>query len=149
MNTLIDGYKIYLASNFALYLKTHNAHWNVTGMFFTQLHELFGDQYQDLWEATDAIAENIRKLDAFAPGGLAEYKRFSLIDDFDSVLPAKGYIERLFMDHERMIILINKVFQLAEAENKQDHMDFLASRLDAHSKQRWFLKTLINPLDQI
>ena len=59
MNTLIDGYKVLLASNFTLYLKTQYAHWNVTGMFFTQLHELFGNQYQELWEATDSIAENM------------------------------------------------------------------------------------------
>lgn len=144
MDNLINGYKVYLASNFALYLKTHNAHWNVTGMFFPQLHELFATQYEDLWAATDSIAENIRKLDAFAPGGLAEFKRYTVIDDFEGVLPAAGYIERLFMDQERMIILINRVFELAQAENRQDHMNFLADRLDHHSKQRWFLKTLLN-----
>lgn len=148
MNTLIDGYRVLLASNFTLYLKTHNAHWNVTGMFFTQLHELFGDQYQELWEATDAIAENMRKLDAFAPGSMSEFRKYTVVDEFDSPQPARDYIERLYMDHERMMILINRVFKLAEAEDKQDHMDFLAGRLDAHSKMRWFLKSLINPLDR-
>lgn len=144
--TLVEAYKVYLASNFALYLKTHNAHLNVTGMFFPQLHQLFKEQYEDLHAAFDEIGENIRKLDAFAPAGLEEYLRLSVIDDLKGVLDAKGYIERLLMDHERMIALIDKVFALAEAENKQAQMDFLSSRLDQHAKHRWMLRTLLNPL---
>lgn len=143
MNKLINGYKVYLASNFALYLKTHNAHWNVTGMWFTQLHELFGTQYEELWTATDAIAENIRKLDAAAPGSLAEFERRSVVADLVGVKTAEEYIQLLLADHERMILLINRVFALAAAEHLQDHMDFLAGRLDAHSKHRWFLRSLL------
>lgn len=146
MNNLIDGYKVYMASNFALYLKTHNAHFNVTGMFFPQLHQIFKEQYEDLWGAFDEIGENIRKLDVFAPAGLSEFKRLSLIDDFDGVLDAKGYLERLMLDHERMIVVIDKVFAMAEADNKQAHMDFLAGRLDMHAKHRWMLKSMLSPI---
>jgi len=144
MNNLIDGYKVYLASDFALYLKTHNAHFNVTGMFFPQLHTLFKEQYEDLWDAFDAIGENIRKLDVFTPCGLGEYKRLSIVDDINGVLDAKGYVERLMLDHERMMVIIDKVFTLAESENKQADMNFLADRLDKHSKHRWMLKTLLS-----
>ena len=144
MNNLIDAYKVYMASNFALYLKTHNAHFNVTGMFFPQLHALFKDQYEDLLAAFDEIGENIRKLDAFAPASLGEYRKLSIIDDLDGVQNAKNYIERLLLDHERMIVVIDKVFSLAEADNKQAQMNFLADRLDMHAKHRWMLKTLLN-----
>lgn len=144
MNTLIDGYKVYMASNFALYLKTHNAHFNVTGMFFPQLHALFKEQYEDLWDAFDSIGENLRKLDVFTPCGLGEYVKLSLVDDFEGVLDPKGYIERLMLDHERLIVIIDKVFKMAEADNKQADMNFLADRLDKHAKHRWMLKTLLN-----
>lgn len=140
MHNLIDGYRVLLASNFALYMKTHGAHWNVTGMFFQSLHKLFKDQYEDLWDAHDAIAENMRKLDAFAPSSLTEYARFSIIDDCIGVLSATDYVRRLLLDHDRMIVLLNRVFKLAEAENRQDHMNFIAERLDAHAKMRWMLK---------
>jgi len=149
MNNLIDGYKVLLASNFALYLKTHNAHFNVTGMFFPQLHELFKQQYQDLWDAYDEIGENIRKLDSFTPASLSEYIKFSIIDDQVTVLDATGYVQRLLMDHERMIQLLNRVFALAEAQNLQDHMNFIAERLDSHSKMRWMLKSLVNSVAKI
>jgi starvation-inducible DNA-binding protein len=144
MHNLVDGYKVLIASNFALYLKTHNAHFNVTGMFFPQLHELFKTQYEDLFEAYDSIGENMRKLDAFTPASLTEYLRYTVIADQIEVLDATGYVNRLLLDHERMIALLNKVFKLAEAEDRQDHMNFIAERLDAHSKQRWMLKTLVN-----
>ncbi len=143
---LVDGLKVFLATNFALYLKTHNAHWNVTGMFFPQLHSMFGDQYQDLFDQVDLIAEKIRELDAFAPGSLAEYKALSLVDDLEGILDAKGYVERLLKDHERMIIFLNKLFPVAEAENNQAIMNYIAERLDAHAKTRWQLRTLLNPV---
>ena len=144
MNNLIDGYKVYLASNFALYLKTHNAHFNVTGMFFPQLHELFKEQYEDLFGAYDTIGENIRKLDAFTPASLGEYRKLSVIDDQDGVLSAKDYVDRLLKDHERIMVLINMVFKLAEADNRQADMNFFADRLDVHGKHRWMLKTLLH-----
>ena len=90
---LVDGMKVFLASNFTLYLKTHGAHLNVTGMFFQSLHALFEEQYTDLQEQTDAIAEKIRELDHFAPASLAAYQKTTVIDDFDGVMDAKGYLE--------------------------------------------------------
>lgn len=144
MNNLIDGYKVLISSNFSLYVKTHGAHFNVTGMFFQSLHQLFKDQYEDLQAAHDSIGENMRKLDAFTPASLSEYLKYSIIADQIEVLDATGYVNRLLLDHERMIALLNRVFKLAEAEDKQDHMNFIAERLDAHSKMRWMLKSLVN-----
>jgi starvation-inducible DNA-binding protein len=141
---LVDGMKVYLATNFAFYLKTHNAHLNVTGMFFQSLHALFQEQYEDLLDQVDTIAEKIRELDHFAPAGLEIFKRTTLIDDFDNVMDAKGYVERLMLDHERMIIFLNKLFKIAESENNQAIMNYIAERLDAHAKHRWKLRTTLN-----
>ena len=143
---LVDGLKVYLATNFAFYLKTHNAHWNVTGMFFPQFHTLFGEQYQDLFAQVDIIAEKIRELDTFAPGSMSEYLSLSLIDELDGVLDARGYVERLLKDHERMIIFLNRLFVIAEGANNQAIMNYIAERLDAHAKARWQLRTIVNPV---
>ena len=133
---LVDGLKVYLATNFAFYLKTHNAHWNVTGMFFPQFHTLFGEQYQDLFA----------QVDTFAPGSMSEYLSLSLIDELDGVLDARGYVERLLKDHERMIIFLNRLFVIAEGANNQAIMNYIAERLDAHAKARWQLRTIVNPV---
>jgi starvation-inducible DNA-binding protein len=139
---LVDGMKVFLASNFTLYLKTHGAHWNVTGMFFQSLHALFEEQYTDLQENIDTIAEKIRELDHFAPASLQEYQNNSIIDDQIGVLDAKGYLERLMMDNERMIMF--KLFGIAEAANNQAIMNYIAERLDQHAKNRWKLRTSLN-----
>jgi starvation-inducible DNA-binding protein len=148
MHTLIQGYQVMIGSNFSLYHKTQCGHWNVTGMFFQSLHQLFKDQYEDLWAAHDEYGENMRKLDVFVPCGFAEYARYSVIDDCMPVMSATDMVRRLLMDHDRMIALLNRVFKLAEAEGKQDHMDFIASRIGAHSKQRWMLKSSVESVAQ-
>jgi len=60
--SIADGLSRLLADTFTLYLKTHNFHWNVTGPMFQTLHTMFMEQYNELWLATDPIAERIRAL---------------------------------------------------------------------------------------
>ena len=141
---LVNGMKVFLSSNFTLYLKTHGEHWNVTGMFFQSLHTLFQEQYEDLFDQVDTIAEKIRELDHFTPASLSAYQSMSIIEDQDEVLSAKGYLERLLMDNERMIVFLNKLFGIAQAENNQAIMNYIAERLDAHAKARWKLRTTLN-----
>jgi starvation-inducible DNA-binding protein len=144
MDNLVDGLRVLLASNFVLYLKTHAAHWNVRGMFFLELHKMFEDQYNDLWENVDTIAEKVRELDALITITPQEQMSLSIIDPEQTIRDGVGYIRVLLNDHNRMIILLNKVFALAQAENNQAVMNYLADRLDAHAKMRWFLKAMVD-----
>lgn len=148
MNTLnlnlADALKILLATNFVLYLKTHSAHWNVKGMFFKQFHDMFGEQYSSLWEQNDTIAEKIRMLDCDVILGPSELVNLSVIDPSQGLLDAAGYCTVLLSDHERMIMLLNKVFAIAQAENSQAVMNYLADRMDQHAKIRWFLRATLN-----
>ena len=59
---IADGLSAVLADTFALYIKTHGFHWNVTGPMFNTLHTMFMQQYTELWTALDEIAERIRAL---------------------------------------------------------------------------------------
>ena len=52
---LTDLMKRVLANTFSMYLKSHNFHWNVEGMLFSELHDFFGDLYTELWNAVDPI----------------------------------------------------------------------------------------------
>ena len=65
---LTKGLKAVMGDTYALYVKTHGYHWNVTGPRFKSLHELFMAQYTELWTALDEIAERIRSIGEFAPG---------------------------------------------------------------------------------
>ncbi|HTH18205.1 MAG TPA: ferritin-like domain-containing protein, partial [Magnetospirillum sp.] len=68
-----DGLARLLADTYTLYLKTHNFHWNVTGPMFNTLHLMFEQQYTELSQAVDLIAERIRALDFPAPGSYRQF----------------------------------------------------------------------------
>ena len=80
-----------LADTYSLYLKTHNFHWNVEGPMFNTLHLMFMDQYTELWNALDAIAERIRSLGYPAPGTGKEFARLTSIAETDGVPEATGH----------------------------------------------------------
>lgn len=146
MNNLSDGLKVLLASNFVLYIKTQSAHWNVRGMFFYELHNLFEVQYKELYENVDVIAEKLRQLDCDVCLTPQDQITWSMIDPEQTVKDASGYLSKLLNDHNRMIFILNKVFKLAEAEQNQAIMNYIADRLDSHAKMRWFLKASLDKI---
>src|SRR5947209_18192294 len=76
-----------LADTYTLYLTTHNFHWNVTGPMFNTLHTMFMQQYTELWNAVDPIAERIRALGHTAPGSYAQFGKLSSIKDVPETPP--------------------------------------------------------------
>jgi starvation-inducible DNA-binding protein len=143
MNNLTDALRVLLATNFVLYLKTHFIHWNVTGMFFPELHKMFEEQYNDLWLNTDTIAEKIRQLDCAVTLTPQDQITLSVVDPAQQLGHPKDYLRTLLNDHQRMLLLLNKVFAIAEQSNNQAVMNYLAERMDAHAKMRWFIKATL------
>lgn len=142
MNELIQQMKIVLASTFAMYLKTHNFHWNVEGPNFNEYHKFFGDLYAELWGAVDPIAEEIRTLNSYAPGSLGRFAQLSKVDDQINIPNAKAMIKELQSDNTIVMAELNKAFQMANKLDIQGLADFLAGRLDVHSKHGWFLRAM-------
>src|SRR4029078_925977 len=90
-----------LANEFLLYTKTLKFHWNVKGPFFHDLHKLFDDQYRELFEIIDEIAERFQFLDFEALGTLAEFEKHATLIETPGQNPtAKGMIKELLADYE-------------------------------------------------
>jgi len=140
---LIEKMKVYLATNFALYLKSHNFHWNVTGSDFPQLHDFFEVVYQELWEANDAIAEQIRQLDAYAPGSFDRYEQLSLIKGERNVPQAKEMVSKLNSDNKLIIPLLNSIYNMCEENEQYGLCNFIQDRMMAHTKLAWKLKSIL------
>jgi starvation-inducible DNA-binding protein len=140
MNELIQQMKVVLASSFALYLKTHNFHWNVEGPNFPQYHDFLNNLYNEIWLAVDAIAEHIRTLDAYAPGSLSRYSQLSVIDDQLNIPSAKAMLAELELDNQKIINELNKALELAESANKHGLANFIQDRIDIHEKHKWMLR---------
>ena len=73
-------------------------------------------------------------------------KSLSIIDSDVEIMEELEYVESLYRDHNRMIMLLNKVFDIAEAVDDQAVMNYIAERLDFHKKTRWFLKATLDRL---
>lgn len=139
----IDKLEILLASTYALYLKTQNFHWNVQGQSFAMLHELFGEQYEELAEAIDEIAERIRMLGAKAPGSFEEYSKLSILKSATKSNDSKSMITELLADHSSIIKLLRDSISKIEKGDDQGTLDFCVGRLQAHEKAAWFLQSHI------
>ena len=139
---LADSLKTLLATNFAYYLKAQGFHWNVEGPDFGQLHRQFGKIYEEVYEnSIDQTAEFIRTLDDYTPGSFERFGELSQIPGQLKVPRASLMIMELLADSQTLIDLLNQVFAVAESENQQGIMDFLASRIDAMGKHRWMLRS--------
>lgn len=140
MDKLISAMKVVLGTAFTLYLKVHAAHWNVEGSLFASYHQLFGDIYAEIWQSLDEIAEQIRQLDAYAPASLERLVELSRIKGTNEILPHNEVLIMLMKDTEATIAVLTETLHLAEKEDRQGLVNFLAGRIEAHSKQRWMLR---------
>jgi starvation-inducible DNA-binding protein len=139
----VDGLSKLLADSYILYLKTHNFHWNVEGPMFNTLHLMFMDQYTELWNALDLIAERIRSLGSYAPGSYKKYSQLSSIPEAEEKVPAKEMIKQLLEGHEAVAKTARSVFPTAEKASDEATLDLLTQRLQIHEKTAWMLRSLI------
>ena len=140
---IADGLSKLLADSYILYLKTHNFHWNVEGPMFNTLHQMFMDQYTELWNALDLIAERIRALGFYAPGSHKKYSQLSTLSESEENIPAPKMIAELLEGHELVANTARSVFPVAEAANDEATLDLLTQRLQIHEKTAWMLRAMM------
>jgi DNA-binding ferritin-like protein (oxidative damage protectant) len=140
---ICNGLNRLLADTFALYLKTHNFHWNVTGPMFNTLHVMFEEQYTELWDAVDTIAERVRSLGYPAAGTFTEYAKLSTIKETTGVPSAEEMVRLLVEGNEAAARTARKYFPVADKASDEATMDMLTERLQAHEKTAWMLRSLL------
>ncbi|MGE4131791.1 MAG: Dps family protein [Bdellovibrionales bacterium] len=138
-----DGLSRLLADSYVLYLKTHNFHWNVEGPMFNTLHVMFMEQYTELWNALDLIAERIRALGHYAPGSYKKFTELSSIPEAEGQLSAQNMIRELLHGHEAVAKTARQIFSLAEEGGDEASLDLLTQRLQVHEKTAWMLRSML------
>lgn len=136
---VVDGLKKVLADSYALYTKTQNYHWNVTGPHFKSLHELFEEHYTDLFEAIDELAELIRGLGEKAPGSWKAFEELRTITDGDENADASTMVKDLAKDQEAIKQAILSALEAAQDAEDEVVIGALVDRLTVHSKNKWML----------
>ena len=144
MEQLIQQLKVILGTNFALYLKSHNYHWNIEGPNFSQYHDFLNGFYNEVWAQTDLIAEHIRYLDSFAPGSMERFLELADITEAVDVVPsAMAMMSELKSDNDRFIIHLRAGIAAANQADEPAVSNFLQDLLGAHQKKAWMLRSII------
>ncbi len=141
---IAKGLSHLLADTYTLYLTTHNFHWNVTGVMFNTLHVMFMQQYTELWNAVDPIAERIRSLGHVAPGGYAAFGKLASLPDAPATPPkALEMVKILAQGHEAVARTARKLFPCVDKASDEPTADLLTQRIAIHEQTAWMLRALL------
>jgi starvation-inducible DNA-binding protein len=138
---IAEGLAKVLADSYMLYLKTHNYHWNVTGKLFHPLHAMFEEQYTELAEAIDEIAERIRALGFRAPGSFREFSEITSIQEDTDQPDAIEMIRRSAEANETILRTAREALNPCQDAGDEATIDLLTHRLKVHSKTAWMLRS--------
>jgi starvation-inducible DNA-binding protein len=132
-----------LADTYILYVKTQSFHWNVVGPLFYSLHKLSEEQYKELAEAIDEIAERVRALGYPVPTSLRQFADHGSIEEEEGTPSGQDMIAQLVDNHEALARELRQTITLADDANDQATVDVLTKRLCAHEKSTWMLRSII------
>lgn len=140
---VVESLKHVLADNYMLYLKTQNYHWNVEGPRFKGLHVMFEEQYKDLAEAVDEVAELIRGLGVKAPGTFDAYAAITAIKPGNENATADEMLNDILSDQEIIKNTLLNALKSSQDANDEVVAGFLIERLTVHRKIAWMIKSSI------
>ncbi len=138
-----QGLSKLLADSYLLYLKTQNYHWNVTGKMFQSLHTLFEEQYQNLAEAVDEIAERIRALGEFAPGSFSAFSKVTSLQEENGLPTAEEMVRNLVIGNETVVSTAREIINLCDEAEDDVTADLMVERMQVHEKYAWMLRSMI------
>jgi starvation-inducible DNA-binding protein len=110
---------------------------------FQTLHLMFETQYNELWLATDLIAERIRALGFPVAATHKSFEKAASIQMEEGVPKAQDMIRSLVKGHEAVAKTARAVFATADKANDQPTADMLTQRLQVHEKTAWMLRSLL------
>lgn len=118
-----------------------NFHWNVTGMAFGPLHDMFQKMYEDHFVAQDDLAERIKAIDAHAEGTLAGMLKRSKIAEHDGHASDKEMIKIMLDAQETLASTLAGCGALAADHGDTLTEDLCIARGQVHEKFAWFLRS--------
>lgn len=135
-----------VADEYVLYTKTRNAHWNIQGQNFMELHKFFESQYDALDQIIDDVAERVRSLGHFSLGSLRDFLSITrLTEQHHDFSNQKQIIQTLVDDHETIIRVLRKqVTTIGETHKDAGTSDFVTGIMEQHEKMAWMLRAYLS-----
>lgn len=138
-----------VADSFALYLKTKNFHWHVSGPHFRDYHLLFDEHAEQIFATTDELAERVRKIGGRTVRSIGEIARLQTISDNNEefVGPAE-MIRELMADNKKMMKAMRRVHEMCDKHNDVATASILENFIDGAERRNWFLFEASRQADQ-
>jgi starvation-inducible DNA-binding protein len=137
-----------LADTFALYVKTKNFHWHMTGKNFRDYHLLLDEHGDQIFAMTDPIAERARKLGGttiHSIGEIATHQR--LKDNNAQHVSPKSMLSELFADNRQLTAFLRSTHEVCERHNDVATTSLIEVWIDETERRSWFLGEIVDSLD--
>ena len=137
-----------LADCFALYLKTRNFHWHMTGRNFRDYHLLLDEQGDQIFAMTDPVAERARKLGGTTLHSIGEVASFQrLKDNNEEHVSPKAMLAELFADNRQLTASLRATHEVCDEHKDVATASLIEVWLDETERRAWFLGEIVNALD--
>lgn len=121
-------------------MMAQNFHWNVTGMNFAPLHQLFQEIYEDHFQGQDDLAERIKALDGHADGNLARMLKRSGIAEPEADMTPTDMIATCLDAEEKLVATLKRAAEMAADHSDTFTEDLCIARGQVHEKFAWMLR---------
>jgi starvation-inducible DNA-binding protein len=131
---------VLLADAFALYLKTKNFHWHVSGRHFRDYHLMLDEQADAIFATTDQLAERVRKLGGITLRSIGHVGKLQTIkDNNESYVPPREMLRELMEDNKQVAAAMRKARKLADDHEDSGTTSLLEQFIDETERRTWFL----------
>ncbi|HEY1613481.1 MAG TPA: DNA starvation/stationary phase protection protein [Rhizomicrobium sp.] len=131
---------VLLADTFALYVKTKNFHWHMSGPHFRDYHLLLDEHATQIYDMTDAVAERARKVGGTTIRSIGHIARLSRIADNDAdYVTAEGMIAELRDDNQRFVAALRELHGVCDEHGDVASASLIENWIDEGERRIWFL----------
>ena len=129
-----------LATTFALYLKTKNFHWHVSGPHFRDYHLLLDEQAEQIFRSTDDIAERVRKIGGTTLRSIGQISKLQGIEDNDDDYVSPGdMLRELMADNKAVVAAMRACHELCDEHDDVATASLLENFIDQAERRLWFM----------
>lgn len=137
---IAGGLNAVLADVFALYLKTKNFHWHMSGPHFRDYHLLLDEQADQLYAMTDPIAERVRKVGATTLRSIGHIARVARVRDNDAdFVDALDMLAELRDDNQQLTARLREIYDVCDEHHDIASASLIENWIDESERRTWFL----------
>ena len=142
-----DALRSLLADVFALYLKTKNFHWHMSGPHFRDYHLLLDEHSDQIFAMSDDIAERARKIGGSTLRSISDVSRHQRLEDNnEAVVDPKDMLAELSADNQQFTQYLRSTHEICERHNDVATASLIETWIDQTERRTWFLSEVVRGL---